>query len=123
MYSIIKQWLEFRIYLPDLEAWLKALGGDNYKGLSADYALTMWFSEEPTEQQKTDIDAQWDGLSEEGETAKWTQYDNRNKAVEAAKLNLLTAAFDTLLPAERKLLLAMTLTDEDKDSLVTKFPQ
>jgi hypothetical protein len=123
MYSIQKEWKSYRVYLPDLASWLTTNIGENYKGLSADYALTMWFEEEPTEQQKTDLTSSWDALTEEGEAAKWTLFDNRNAAVEAARTGLLTAAFDDLIAAERKIMLGMLLTDADKDALLVKFPQ
>lgn len=82
----------------------------------------MWFTEEPSEEQKTAIDAQWDGLTEQGEAAKWTLYDQRNAAVEEARVGLLTASFNDLIAAERKMLLGMPLTSEDLDALLVKFP-
>jgi hypothetical protein len=120
MFSIVKSWKEFRVHLPSLDAWLRATAGEAYKGNSADSVLTLWFEEEPSAEILAAIDAQWDSLTEVGEAAKWQLDTDREAAVEAAKVSLLTAAFDSLIPAERKLLLGMTLSNEDKDALIVK---
>jgi hypothetical protein len=121
MFSIQYAWKSFQIHLPVLEAWLKANAGEYYTGNSADCCFTMWFSEEPSEGIKSAITAQWESLTEQGEAAKWATYEARNAAVETAKTGLLTASFDDLISAERKMLLGMSLTDEDKDALIVKF--
>jgi len=123
MFSIVKSWKEYRVYLPSLSLWLQSNIGATFSGLSADYSLTLWFLSEPSEQQKSDIDSQWDALSEIGEAAKWLLYDQRLAAVEDARVGLLTAAFDDLGPSERKLLLGLSLSEEDLDALLLKFPQ
>ena len=123
MHSIVYSWKSYKVHLPVLEAWLKANTGEGYKGNSADASLTLWFEDEPSEEIKTAVDAQWDSLTEEGEAAKILLYENRNKAVDAARAALLTATFDSLIPAERKLWMNAALTDEDKDALLVKFPQ
>jgi hypothetical protein len=123
MFAIVKEWQSFQIHLPVLETWLKANAGEHYTGNSADISFTMWFSEEPSEGIKSAIDSHWNALTENGEAAKWTLYDNRNLAIEDARTSLLTASFDDLIAAERKLLLGMVLTDDDKDALLLKYPQ
>ena len=123
MYSIVYSWKSYKVHLPVLEAWLKANAGEGYKGNSADASLTLWFDDEPSEEIKLAVDAQWDALTEEGEAAKILLYENRNKAVESARAALLTATFDSLIPAERKLWMNAALTVEDKDALLVKFPQ
>ena len=123
MYSIVKEWKSYKVHLPVLEAWFKANAGEGYKGNSADVVLTLWFDNEPSVEIKSAVDAQWDSLTEEGEAAKILLYENRNKVVEAAKAALLTATFDSLIPAERKLLMNVALTDDDRDALLVKYPQ
>lgn len=123
MFAIVKEWQSFQIHLPVLEAWLKANAGEHYTGNSADISFTMWFSEEPSEGIKSAITAQWESLTEQGEAAKITLYENRNKAVEDAKVALLTALFDDLIVAERKLILNLPLTTDDLDALLVKYPQ
>jgi len=123
MFSIVKEWKSYKVHLLVFEAWLKANAGEGYKGNSADVVLTLWFDNEPSVEIKSAVDAQWDSLTEEGEAAKILLYENRNKVVEAAKAALLTATFDSLIPAERKLLMNVALTDDDRDALLVKYPQ
>ena len=120
---MIKEWKEFRVYLPDLRSQIQEIAGECFNGFSADHALTLWFTEEPSGSDITSIDSHWDALTELGETAKWTLYDNRLAAVEDARIGLLTASFNDLIPAERKLLLGLPLSDDDKDAILVKFPQ
>ena len=120
LFSIQYQWQSFRVFLPDLEAWCRS-NASNYTGNSADSKLTLWFFEAPTDESKAAGDAQWQSLTEDGEAAKWTLYDNRNASVEAAKVAILTEDITTLIPAERKILMNLPLTDADKDALVANF--
>lgn len=122
MFSIVKSWKSYRVHLGEFSAAVKVLAGENYKGMSADYALTMWFEEEPSEEIKAAIDAAWEALTEEGEAAKFKLDADRAAAVAAAKEGLLTADFADLIPAERKLWMNAALTAEDLDALLLKFP-
>jgi hypothetical protein len=123
MFSIIKAWKKYRTHLPLFEAWLKVNAGSGYKGNSADYVLTLWFEEEPSEEIKSAIDAAWDALTEEGEAAKFKLDADRKAAVAATKEALFTANFTDLIPAERKIWMNADLSDSDLDALLTKFPQ
>lgn len=123
MYSIIKSWKEYRTHLDKLNTVIKTIVGDNYKGNSADYVLTLWFDEEPTEEIKSAIDAAWDALTEEGEAAKFKLDADREAAVAAAKGALLTANFADLIPAERKVWMNAALSVDDLDALLLKYPQ
>ena len=123
MFSIVKEWKEYRVHLSTLHAWLLANAGEGYKGCSADSSLTMWFDPEPSEEIKTAIDVAWDAIVEVDEVAKFKLDSDRAAAVEDARVGLLTAAFDDLIPAERKILLGLTLSDADKDAILVKFPQ
>jgi len=123
MFSIIKQWKERRVHLPTFDAWLKANAGASYRGNSADTALTLWFEEEPSEEVKTAIDAEWELLTIESEDAKFHLDADRDAAVAVAKSALLVADFGSLIPAERKLWMNLPLTDSDKDTILAKYPQ
>jgi hypothetical protein len=123
MFSIVKSWKSYRVHLGEFSAAVKVIAGENFKGMSADYALTMWFEEEPSEEIKTAIGAAWDALTEEGEAAKFKLDADRAAAVVAAKEALLTADFDTLIPAERKLWMNAALTAGDLDAILAKYPQ
>jgi hypothetical protein len=121
MFSVVKEWKSYRVHLGDLHTWLLANAGEGYKGASADTALTLWFDVEPSEEIKTAIDVKWEAIVEVDETAKFQLDADREAAILAAKEAILTANFDSLIPAERKLVMNMPLTDEDKDALVAKF--
>jgi hypothetical protein len=121
MFSVVKEWKSYRVHLGDLHTWLLANAGEGYNGSSADSVLTLWFEVEPSEEIKAAIDVKWGALVEVDEAAKFQLDANREAAILAAKEAILTANFDSLIPAERKLVMNMPLTDEDKDALVAKF--
>jgi hypothetical protein len=122
MFSIVKEWKPFRIHLGELHAWLKEYAGENYKGLTADYTLTLWFEDQVGYELEGAIDDCWEAVTEETESAKFRLDADREAAVAAARAALLTASFDELIPAERKLCLNLALTNADKDTLLVKYP-
>lgn len=123
MFSIVKEWKSYEVHLPALEAWLKTNAGASYRGNSADAVFTLWFEDEPSEEIKLAIDSQWDALTEEGEVAKIHLAADREAAIAAARAALLTASFDSLIPAERKLWMGVALDETDKDAILAKYPQ
>lgn len=123
MYSIVKPWHEFRVFLPSLHEWLGENAGSNFKGLSADTALTIWFEDQPGYEVEDAVEAYWGSLTEEEEDARWVVYNAKNAAVEEARTAILTADFDDLIPAERKLFMNMMLTEDDRTALLLKYPQ
>lgn len=123
MFSIIKEWKEYNVDLADLHTWLKANAGAGYSGSSADYVLTIWFTEEPSEEIKTAIDAYWSGLTSEGEAAKITHRQNLDLAVVAALDAIPLEDWGDMIPAERKLAMGRALTDSDREALLVKYPQ
>jgi hypothetical protein len=122
MFSIIKEWKEYDVDLADLHTWLKANAGVLYTGSSADYVLTVWFSEEPSEEIKTAVDGHWNGLTSEGEAAKITHRQNLDLAVVAALDAIPLEDWADMIPAERKLAMGRTLTDSDREALLVKYP-
>ena len=122
MFNINYSWQSFRVHLPNLDIWLKA-NVPSYQGNSADYSLTLWFSSEPTDEIKAAIDAQWESLTAETEAAKWQHDADLEAAVVVAKTAILTMDLTTMNQAERKLFMNMPLTDDDKNSLLLKYPQ
>lgn len=123
MFSVTKDWKEYRIHLGEFSTAIKVIANKSYIGCSADYRMTLWFNEEPSEEIKSQIDAIWDNLTEEGEAAKFKLDADRDAAVILAKESLLTADFADLIPAERKIWMGMTLMAEDKDALLQKYSQ
>jgi len=123
MFSIIYQWLTFRIYLPGFEAWLRANAGDLYVGNSADDQFTLWFTSDPGLDIAAAIDAQWNSLTSEGEDAKWTLVAQQQAALAQAKIALLTMDLTTSTVQDRKILMNMPLTSEDLAALLIEYPQ
>jgi hypothetical protein len=123
MFSIVKNWKEYRVYLGEFSAVVKDIAGENYKGMSADYKMTLWFEEEPSAENISAIDAAWEALTEEAEAAKFKLDADRAAAVAAAKEALLTADFADLIPAERKIWMNVALSDADRDAILAKYPQ
>jgi hypothetical protein len=119
-YNISYSWKPFAIDLKSIDNWMKG-HFLNYVGLSARNDIAFHFSEEPSQQMIDLIKEKWDSLTEEEETAKIAHREKKQKAVELAKQNLLTASLSKLSVAERKLLMSMPLTEEDKETLVVKF--
>ena len=64
MYQIQLHWKEFDINLQELDSQLRA-SYPSYVGNQAYSVLELYFSEEPTEQEKEDIQALWDGIEDD----------------------------------------------------------
>jgi hypothetical protein len=110
MASVRLVWKQFNVNLPAVESRMKA-DYPTYQGNSADSALTLWFSEEPTEEQSVAIRAYWDGITEE--SVETTSY--RSHAVIMAQIALLKAGlilknWDAMTATERKLMMGMAVT-------------
>lgn len=123
MYNIEKDWKSYNVFLPSLQVWLLANAGVGYCGMSADVNLRIHFEEQPSEGIITAVDAQWTSLTEEGEGVKWSHYEDLNAAEADARDAILTADWDNMVPAERKLAMNRTLSAEDKEALLVKYPQ
>lgn len=123
VYTIQYDWKLFSVFLPSLQVWLVENAGLGYCGMSANSSLQIHFTEEPSEGIITAVDGQWTSLTEEGEAAKWSHYDDLNAAEADAREAILTTDWDNMVPAERKLAMNRTLSAEDKEALLVKFPQ
>ena len=123
MYSIQKDWHEFRVFLPDLHTWLAENGGSGYAGLSANSSLQIHFEEQPGYEIEGAIDAMWDSLTEEDEEARWAHYADLNAAEADAREAILTADWGDMIPAERKLAMSRALSESDREAILLKYPQ
>ena len=94
----------------------------NYACTHATYECNH-FTDQPSAEIITAVDGQWSGLTEEGEGVKWSHYDDLNAAEADAREAILTTDWDNMVPAERKLAMNRTLSAEDKEALLVKFPQ
>jgi hypothetical protein len=106
LYSIDLQWLTFPVSLAAIEAWIKANQGANYVGNSADVDLTLWFSDQPSDDQTSAIQAYWAALTSESSEA--TSYQTADQVVAAN-----AAAEATALASATSKLTALGLTDAE----------
>lgn len=114
------KWKEFRVYLPELHAWLQQeISG--YCGMSAHSKLELHFTEILSDDDSAKIQSRWEDIKQDEESEKFSLELKKARAIELAKENILTATFAKLSPAERKLLMNMPLSEEDKEALVVKF--
>lgn len=113
MHSINLSWKEFNVNLLEVSTHIKA----TYPaclGSSADYYLTLWFSEEPSEADKTAIQAYWDSIDEESsEATSYLPATAITDAISSLKTGMLSKEWADMSVAERKILLGQTPTRED----------
>lgn len=110
MYKLELQWKEFNLDLEAIDAKLR-LDYPNYTGNQAHSCLELWFSEEPSQEDKDAVMAYWDGLSSESDEA--TSYRSRQQikdAKEALKEGLLSKEWSAMSQPERKLVLGMDVS-------------
>lgn len=97
MFALDLNWLTFPVNLDTVETWLKANAGENYKGNSADADLTLWFSEEPSDDIKLEIMAYWEALTSDSIEATGYKTAAQIKAdLESAKNASLASATSKL---------------------------
>ena len=107
MFTLILEWKEFSVNLPMIEAFCKGLDS-NCVGTSADSALRVHFSEEPTQETKDAIQAKWDGLDEESdEVSSYKSQSQIDAAIQAAKLALISKTWATMNTSEKKLVVGL----------------
>lgn len=106
MYKLTLQWKEFNVDLRALDAQLRQ-DYASYVGNQAHNVLELWFSEEPSEQEKADIQAYWDGLVDQSAEAQSYQSAADIEADRVAKA-----------ASGRAKLIALGLTEEEADALL-----
>lgn len=110
MYSKRLEWKEHNLNLEMVDEWCRAnLTG--YTGNSADDALTLWFEEEPSEQELLDVDAYWDSLNAESEEAvTYVSLQAIRDRIGELKTGIPSKTWNLLNTAERKLVLGLSPT-------------
>jgi len=112
MYSMKLEWKEFNISLDNLESHLRS-EYPNYKGNQAASALELFFSEEPSEQEKQAILDHWEFLDGSDyvsiEDLK-AQAEELEQAKQAAKAGLISKTWDQMSATERKLVMNLEVT-------------
>lgn len=122
-FDIRLEWKTFPIDCADFNRWLKSNAGEHYDGISSDYALTIHFKQEPSEQVKATIQGYWDALQAHSELSKREHHARLQRAENAARVGLPYQAWDQMKASERKMLMNSPLSDEDREELLQKYPQ
>lgn len=118
-HDIKHPWKSFKIHLPTLHSWMRS-NAPGYIGASANSELVLHFSKEPTEQVKGRIQMYMDAMTEEGEAQNKAWDDKREEARKIALSAIPTMSWDSMIPAERKMVMQQSLDGEDLDALVKK---
>ena len=114
MYSIILPWKEFSVNLLAVESYFLATYPGLYAGNSSDTALTLWFSESPTEEQTTAIQGYWDAiLVDSTEAASYVSSQQVTDRIAELKTGLIAKSWDTMDAVERKLVLQLSVSNAE----------
>ncbi len=114
MYCYKLTWKEYNLDLPAVNAWMQSNAGEFYTGMSADYTLNLWFSEEPAAEMLITLQTYWDELtSESTEAVNYLPYETLVAAREALREGLAAKTWDEMSVAERKLVLGQAVTREE----------
>lgn len=122
MVSIKYQWKNHKVHLPDFEAYVKSVAGDNYLGNSADKEITLWFKNEPSKNTKDQIQMKWDQLGAKNEQTKIELASKKESVRKIAMEQIPLKKWDEMIPAERKLILNQPLNNQDKLDLLKVYP-
>jgi hypothetical protein len=114
---------DFPVAYSDLDAWCRGNLSDNYVGMSVDYDMTFHFSTAISDSDNSALTAQVSALTESGEATKLANDADIQAAIAAALVAIPSEDWDSMIPAERKLVMGQALTDADESALLTKYPQ
>lgn len=113
MHAIILSWKEFSVSILAIETYFIATY-PNYRGNSADIALTLWFSEEPTDEDKSAIQAYWDGiLVDSVEATSYVSAQQVTARIAELKAGLIAKSWDAMDAVERKLVLQLPVSNAE----------
>jgi hypothetical protein len=105
MYKIDYSWKNFNLNLNKITEELKELDA-NCLGIQGCSVMEVYFSEEPSEQTKTAIQAYWDGLTDQSvEATSYKSSEDIADQVTALKADAVTKSYDQLSTIQKKLLL------------------
>lgn len=111
MYAIKLDWKEFNVDMIAVEAWVKTNAGTNYLGNSADYGLTLWYSEEPTQTDKDAVEVYWASLDEmSAEATGYVSGADLAEAITLLRVGIPAKEWADMSVAERKLVMGQTPT-------------
>lgn len=114
MYMIQFSWKSFRVSLAMIEEWMKTNAGDKYTGNSADSCLSLWFSEEPSQDTKDAVEAYWTAIESNSlEATKYVAIQTITEAITTLKAGIPAKTWNQMNGTERKLVLGLDVTPEE----------
>lgn len=115
MYTIQKEWKQFNISLVNLEVELKA-NYPQYVGCSANSKLELHFSDEPSQEEKEQIDAFYESLDGSDYISK-TELEEQSLVYENAiydmKIALISKTWAQMSTIERKIAVGIKPTRQE----------
>lgn len=111
MYDLNLQWKSFNVSVAKIREWIDANITTECVGLSANSMLQIHFSEEPSQQEKDDIQAYWDLIDEESDEA--VEYQSAQQIIQAAAADKAAK-----IASARTKLAALGLTDAEIDAII-----
>lgn len=135
MYSVEKKKKEFDICLEDVDAKFRAdypadgshTDGLIYTGVCTsdsrdDY--TFGFNQEPSTNEKTNIDTYYDGIkNNSSEATNYFDKEDATKALQKAKEDIPTKTWATMSTIQKKIIAGAVITDTDSRQLIADFPK
>jgi len=121
-FSMEFNWKAFDVDLYDFSLFAQSNSDNKFAGMSADSKLTLWFTEMPSEQKIMSIQQHWESLSESAEAAKIEYRDKLERAAKHASDQLPYVDFASMIPAEKKIFMNRSLSRQDKEDLLVKYP-
>jgi hypothetical protein len=117
-------WKDFKIHLKSLNSHLISVAGSDYCGLSAtDECICFHFKNKPSNEIVNRIREKLNSLTPEIESEKFKKDSDIEKSIKSAKINLPYSDPKDMSTAERKLMMGIHLSNEDKEFLLSKYPQ
>jgi hypothetical protein len=113
MYSVKLEWHPYSIDLKAVQTYITA-NFPTCLGSSADYNYTLWFSEELTDEEKSDIQAYWDGiLVDSTEATSYVSLQQITDRIDELKTGLIAKAWDDMTAAERKIVVGAAVSNAE----------
>lgn len=125
MYSIDKDWKEFNISLNKIDEWSRTSLGAAFSGISADVNLRFDFTEKPSQEIVSALDAMWDGIVDDTHEFAVAYFSRSTfeAAMSDAKLDATGKDYDSLSTLQRKILLNVDFSIDEMIQLIVDFPQ
>lgn len=119
-----KEWKGFNINLNAIEDWCRAYL-PQYAGSSSDENLRLHFHEQPSDETLELFDSYWDSLDENSDEAvTYTPKGVQEATILKAKEDAVEKAnWGSLSKEQRKLVLGLSLTKEEKANIQNTFKE